>query len=79
MVNRSSSPLTWKNNLIFNLYDMKRATLINKVNGVKVEVHATTEHPSSNYGRAVWVDDEYNAYFEVGSDNPFYEVDDVRE
>lgn len=30
-----------------------------------VSVRATTGHPSSSYGRAVWVDDMGNPYFEV--------------
>lgn len=55
---------------------MRQATLRNKVSGVEVRVHATTEHPDSSYGHAVWVDDNNNAYCEVDSmvENPFYEI-----
>jgi hypothetical protein len=55
---------------------MRQATLRNKVTGVEVRVHATTEHPDSSYGKAVWVDDENNAYCEVDAKfgNPFYEI-----
>ena len=60
---------------------MKTATLINVINGVSVEVHATTDHPASSYGRAVWVDNEGNAYFEVDSQipNPFYQITNIRD
>ena len=55
---------------------MRQATLKNKLNGVEVRVHATTEHPDSSYGRAVWVDDDNNAYCEVDArvPNPVYEI-----
>lgn len=55
---------------------MRQATLKNKLNGVEVRVHATTEHPDSSYGRAVWVDDDNNAYCEVDArvPNQFYEI-----
>lgn len=55
---------------------MRQATLKNKLNGVEVRVHATTEHPDSSYGRAVWVDDDNNVYCEVDArvPNPFYEI-----
>lgn len=55
---------------------MRTATLINLVSGVKVKVHATTEHPDSSYERAVWVDDDNFAYCEVDPvvPNPFYEI-----
>lgn len=53
---------------------MKTAILKNKVTGVKIKVHATTEHPDSSYGHEVWVDDKNIAYCEVGSPNPFYEI-----
>lgn len=57
---------------------MRQATLKNKLNGIEVRVHATTEHPDSSYGRAVWVDDDNNAYCEVDArvPNPFYEIID---
>ena len=50
------------------------AIIRNKVTGVEVRVHATTEHPDSSYGHPVWVDDDNNAYCEVGRNNPFYEI-----
>lgn len=55
---------------------MRKAILKNKVTGVEVEVYATTEHPDSSYGKAVWVDKEGIAYMQVDYrfDNPFYEV-----
>ena len=55
---------------------MRQATLKNKLNGVEVRVHATTEHPDSSYGRAGWVDDDNNAYCEADArvPNPFYET-----
>ena len=57
---------------------MRQATLRNKVTGVEVRVHATTEHPDSSYGRAVWVDDDNNAYCEVDARvaNLFYDIDE---
>ena len=36
--------------------------------------YATTEHSASSYGRPVWVDDEGQAYCQVGMEAPFYEV-----
>ena len=55
---------------------MRTATLRNKLNGVDVRVLATTDHPDSSYGRAMWVDDDNNAYCEVDSrvPNPFYDI-----
>ena len=55
---------------------MRKAILTNVFSGVEIEVHATSEHPDSSYGREVWVDDENNAYCEVDSfvPNPFYEI-----
>lgn len=53
---------------------MKTATLTNIVNGKSVEVYATTEHSASSYGIPVWVDSEGQAYCQVGSEAPFYEV-----
>ena len=54
----------------------RTATLKNRLNGVEVRVHATTDHPDSSYGRAVWVDDENNVYCEVDArvSNPFYDI-----
>jgi len=55
---------------------MRQATLTDRLNGVSVRVHATTDHPASSYGRAVWVDDEGNAYCEADTkvQNPFYDI-----
>lgn len=55
---------------------MRKAILKNKVTGVEVEVYATTEHPDSSYGKAVWVDKEGIAYLQVDYpfENPFYEI-----
>lgn len=53
---------------------MRTATLINMVNGVEVRVHATTDHPESSYGIPVWVDDDNNAYCQVDTPTPFYEI-----
>lgn len=55
---------------------MRKAILKNKVTGVEIEVYATTEHPDSSYGKAVWVDKEGTAYMQVDYrfENPFYEV-----
>lgn len=50
------------------------ATLINNITGERVEVHATTEHPTSSYGQPVWVDDNNNAYCHAGLPNPFYTI-----
>ena len=44
---------------------MKKAILITP-DGTEIPVHATTEHPDSHYGKAVWVDDENLAYMQVG-------------
>lgn len=57
---------------------MKTATLVSRINGAKVKVHATTEHPASSYGDAVWVDDEGTAYCEVGFET-WYFVEDLIE
>lgn len=59
---------------------MIQATITNVINGVSVEVYATTDHPASSYGRAVWVDNAGVAYCEVNCPvpNPFYEVSNVR-
>lgn len=49
-------------------------TLINRNTGEEVKVHSTTEHPSSSYGKAVWVDDKNRAYLQVGAINPLYDI-----
>ena len=50
------------------------ATLIIKTTGEEIKVHSTTEHPTSSYGKAVWVDEQNNAYLQVGSTNPLYDI-----
>lgn len=42
-----------------------KGKLKNIVTGVTVEVTATTEHPDSRHGHAVWVDEECVAYAQV--------------
>ena len=56
-----------------------KAIIRNKITNKTVEVKSTTEHPDSSYGIPVWVDDENNAYFQVGLENPFYEVVETKE
>jgi len=55
-----------------------KAKLTNLINGVTIEVHATTDHPDSSYGQPVWVDDNGTAYCQVGLPSPFYQITDVR-
>ena len=55
---------------------MRTATLKNLVNGVEIKVHATTDHPASSYGIPVWVDDDNNAYCQVDTPTPFYQIDE---
>lgn len=52
------------------------ATLIINKTGKEIKVHATTDHPSSSYGKAVWVDDDNNAYLQVGLEqyNTMYSI-----
>ena len=45
---------------------MKRAKLTSVINGVTIDVHATTDHPCSSYGQPVWVDDDGHAFLQVG-------------
>lgn len=52
---------------------MKKAILKNLLNGVEVEVMATTDHPASSYGQAVWADANGEAYAQVGME-AFYEI-----
>lgn len=54
-----------------------KATLINNITGAVVEVTATTEHPDSSYGKAVWVDKDNAAYLQVGMSSPFYTLKDI--
>ncbi len=59
---------------------MRTATLVNRLNGVKIKVYSTTDHPDSHYNIPVWVDEEGVAYIEdVERENPFYAVEDVRD
>lgn len=50
------------------------AKIQNTITGEIIKVRATTDHPDSSYGKAVWVDEDNQAYFQVGAPNPFYEV-----
>ena len=54
-----------------------KATLINNITGAVVEVTATTEHPDSSYGKAVWVDKNNMAYLQVGMSSPLYTLKDI--
>ena len=53
---------------------MKHAIITDITTGQEIRVHATTNHPASSYGRAIWVDDDGNPYFEVGTLSPFYNL-----
>ena len=55
------------------------ATLRNIINGMEVRVHATTDHPDSSYGQPVWVDDDNNAYCQVGMEAPFYQISEAED
>lgn len=56
--------------------EVRRAVITNRITGQSVNVVATTDHPDSHYGQAVWVDEEGVAYSEVDGSvpNPFFEV-----
>ena len=56
------------------------AKLINLATGAVLNVHATTNHPSSSYGQPVWVDDqdENMAYCVVGFEAPIYKVSELK-
>ena len=56
-----------------------KAILTNKISGVSVEVHSTTEHPDSSYGHPVWVDDEGQAYCQCDLPNPFYDIEIIED
>lgn len=58
---------------------MKRATLTNIINGISVDVYATTYHPACSYGRAIWVDYYNNPYCEVENPSPFYQISNIKE
>lgn len=70
--------ISQQNELTLNTFKttkiMKRAILRNVINGVEVEVFATTDHPASSYGQAVWVDNNNEAYMQVNMPSPFYEI-----
>lgn len=53
---------------------MKKATLISLL-GTRMNVHATTEHPDSSYGKAVLVDDNNQAYCQVSMEAPMYRIE----
>lgn len=55
-----------------------KAILTNLLTGQKITVTATTEHPDSSYGQAVWVDEEGVAYGQCNLHIPFYEVEIVQ-
>ncbi len=52
------------------------ATLINNKTGEEIKVRSTANHPSSSYGKEVWVDDDNKAYMQVGLEkyNPLYDI-----
>lgn len=58
---------------------MRKAILRNNITGVEFKVHATTDHPDSHYGHAVWVDENNIAYIEVDSKipSPIYSVKEI--
>lgn len=58
---------------------MTTATLISVLTGQTVRVRATTDHPDSHYGMPVWVDQDNQAYTEVGSESPWYRLTDIKE
>lgn len=60
---------------------MRKGKIKNLASGVIIDVTATTEHPDSHYGRAVWVDSEGVAYMECDCkvSNPFYNVIEDKE
>lgn len=56
-----------------------RAVLTNLLTGDHIDVVATTEHPDSSYGKAVWVDDNGIAYAQVGMPIFGYKIDVIDE
>lgn len=50
-----------------------KAVIKNMMTGETINVTATTDHPDSSYGQAVWVDEQGTAYFQIGMANPLYE------
>ena len=53
---------------------LTEAILKNNVNGEEAEVTATTNHPDSGCGQAVWADEKGTAYCRAGMEAPFYTV-----
>lgn len=53
---------------------MRTAIITSRLTGVAVKCHATTEHPDSHHGCAVWVDALGRAYCEVDKPSPYYDV-----
>lgn len=58
-------------------FNMRKYRLTNMLNGLSVIVHKTTQHSASSYGLPVWVDDEGEAYCQVGLEAPFYTVESI--
>ena len=56
---------------------MNTHILTNNLNGVQVEVHATTDNTASSYGQPVWEDSDGQAYCQVGLEAPFYTVESI--
>ena len=54
-----------------------KAIIINKVTSERIPVTSTTEHPSSSYGQAVWVDENLNPICQVSLPNDLYDVQEV--
>lgn len=54
-----------------------KAIIKNMATGEMIPVTATTDHPDSSYGQAVWVDDDNIAYFQIGMRNPLYQETSV--
>ena len=50
------------------------AKLINNVTNKEVEVRVSYEHPACSYGGAVWVDENNEAYTQVGMITPLYTI-----
>ena len=50
------------------------ARLINNVTKKEVEVRVSYEHPACSYGHAVWVDENNEAYTQVGMITPLYTI-----
>jgi len=52
---------------------------LTSVLGDVMEVEATTNHPASSYGKAVWVTKDGQAICQVGMEAPFYTVEEIEE